>query len=64
MAKEAVLIDAVRTPFGRAGARGVLKDITHVDFMVPLMKAIVERNKVDPNVIDEFSVGTAQLGVC
>jgi len=62
MAKEAVLIDAVRTPFGRAGARGVLKDITHVDFMVPLMKAIVERNKVDPNVIDEFSVGTAQLG--
>ena len=61
MAKEAVLVDAVRTPFGRAGNRGVLKDITHVDFMVPLMKAIVERNKLDPNVIDEFSVGSAQL---
>jgi acetyl-CoA acetyltransferase family protein len=61
MAKEAVLIDAVRTPFGRAGARGVLKDITHVDFMVPLVKAIVERNKFDTNLIDEFLVGSAQL---
>jgi acetyl-CoA acetyltransferase family protein len=61
MPKEAVLVDAARTPFGRAGARGVLKDITHVDFMVPLMKAIVERNKLDPNLIDEVLVGSAQL---
>jgi len=62
MPKEAVLVDAVRTPFGRAGARGVLKDITHVDFMVPLMKAIVQRTKLDPNLIDEIYVGSAQLG--
>jgi len=61
MAKEAVLVDAARTPFGRAGNRGVLKDITHVDFMVPLIKAIVERNKLDPNSIDELTVGSAQL---
>jgi acetyl-CoA acetyltransferase family protein len=58
---EAVIVDAVRTPFGRAGARGVLKDITHVEFVVPLMKAIVERNKLDPNLIDELSIGSAQL---
>jgi acetyl-CoA C-acetyltransferase len=61
MAKEAVLVDAARTPFGRAGARGVLKDITHVDFMVPLIKTIVERNKLDPNSIDELLIGSAQL---
>ena len=58
---EAVLVDAVRTPFARAGARGVLKDITHVEMVVPLMKAIVERNKLDPNLIDEISIGSAQL---
>ncbi|MCJ7510622.1 MAG: thiolase family protein [Dehalococcoidia bacterium] len=58
---EAVLVDAVRTPFGRAGARGVLKDITHVDFVVPLMKAIVQRTKLDPNLIDEIVLGSAQL---
>jgi len=55
---EAVVVDGIRTPFGRAGARGVLKDITHVDLVVPLMKAIVERNKLDPNLIDEFNMGS------
>jgi acetyl-CoA acetyltransferase family protein len=59
--QEAVVVDMARTPFGRAGARGVLKDITHVEFVVPLMKAIVERNKLDPNLIDEISIGSAQL---
>ncbi len=58
---EAVVVDAVRTPFARAGARGVLRDITHVDLVVPLMKAIVERNKLDPNLIDEFSMGSVGL---
>jgi len=58
---EAVVVDAVRTPFARAGARGVLKDITHVDLVVPLLKAIVERNKLDPNLIDELSMGSVGL---
>jgi len=60
---EAVVVDALRTPFARAGARGVFRDITHVDLVVPLMKAIVERNKLDPNLIDEFSMGSVfQVG--
>jgi acetyl-CoA acetyltransferase len=58
---EAVVVDAVRTPFARAGARGVFKDITHVDLVVPLLKAIVERNKLDPNLIDEISMGSVGL---
>ena len=52
--KEAVVVDAVRTPFARAGAKGVLKDITHVDMMVPLLKTIIERNKLNPELIDEI----------
>jgi len=58
---EAVIVDAVRTPFARAGGRGVLKDITHVDLVVPLLKAIVERNKLDPNLVDEISMGSVGL---
>ena len=58
---EAVVVDAVRTPFARAGGRGVLKDITHVDLVVPLLKAIVERTKLDPNLIDEFTMGSVGL---
>jgi acetyl-CoA acetyltransferase family protein len=55
---EAVVVDGIRTPFARAGGRGVFKDITHVDLVVALMKAIVERNKLDPNLIDEFNMGS------
>jgi acetyl-CoA acetyltransferase len=55
---EAVVVDGIRTPFGRAGGRGVLKDITHVELVVSLLKAIVERNKLDPNLIDEFNMGS------
>jgi acetyl-CoA C-acetyltransferase len=55
---EAVVVDGIRTPFARAGARGVFRDITHVDLVVPLMKAIVERNKLDPKLIDEFTMGS------
>ena len=55
---EAVVVDGIRTPFARAGARGVFRDITHVDLVVSLMKAIVERNKLDPKLIDEFTMGS------
>ncbi len=55
---EAVVVDGFRTPFGRAGARGVFRDITHVDLVVPLLKAVVERNKLDPSLIDEFNMGS------
>jgi len=58
---EAVVVDALRTPFGRGGGRGALKDVTHVDLVVPLMKAIVERNNLDPNLIDEIIMGSVGL---
>ena len=52
--REAVLVDMVRTPFGRAGQRGVFRDITHVDLVVPLMKALLERNNVAAEEVDEI----------
>jgi acetyl-CoA acetyltransferase family protein len=51
----------VRTPFGRAGEKGVFRDVTHVELMVPLLKAIVERNKLDPKTIDETIIGSVEL---
>jgi acetyl-CoA acetyltransferase family protein len=59
--REAVVVDHVRTPFGRAGVRGVFREITHVELMVPLFKAIVERNKLDPSLIDEVHIGSVGL---
>src|SRR3990170_711869 len=59
--REAVVVDHVRTPFGRAGARGLFREITHVEMMVPLFRAIVERNKLDPSLIDEVHIGSVGL---
>ncbi|MFQ6019749.1 MAG: thiolase family protein [Dehalococcoidia bacterium] len=56
--REAVVVDMVRTPFGRAGQKGVFRDITHVELVVPLLKAIVERNRLDPARVDEIVMGS------
>ncbi len=61
--REAVVVDMARTAFGRAGARGVFREITHVEMMVPLLKAIIERNKLDPNLIDEVHIGSVELSM-
>ncbi|UCH43091.1 MAG: thiolase family protein [Dehalococcoidales bacterium] len=60
--KEAVIVDACRSPIGRAGDRGVYRAIGPVDLMVPVLKAVVERNKLDPNLIDDICMGSATLG--
>ena len=44
--RDAVIIDAVRTPIGRHG--GVLKDMRPDDMAAMVLKAIVERTKIDP----------------
>ena len=59
--REAVVIDGVRTPIGRAGRRGVFKGITHSELMVPIIKEILKRNNLDPKDVDEFHVGSAGL---
>ena len=39
--REAVVVDLARTAFGRAGARGIFREVTQLELMVPLYKAIV-----------------------
>ena len=57
--KEAVIVDACRSPIGRAGDRGVYRSIAYTDLMVPVLNAILERNKLDPNLIDDVVIGSA-----
>ncbi|MDO8616316.1 MAG: thiolase family protein [Dehalococcoidia bacterium] len=59
--REAVLVDMVRTPFGRAGQRGVFRDITHVELVVPLLKSILARNHVAPEEVDEILMGSVGI---
>jgi len=57
--KEAVIVDACRSPIGRAGDRGVFRTIGFIDLMVPVLKGIIERNKLDPSLVDEIVIGSA-----
>ena len=62
--REAVLVDMIRTPFGRAGQRGVFRDVSHVEMVVPLMKNVLARNNVGGEEVDEVlwgSVGIAGM---
>ena len=52
---EAVIVDAVRTPGGRRG--GQLKDWHPVDLLGEVLTAIVERNDVDPELVDDVIAG-------
>src|SRR5246127_5248860 len=55
MSKEAVIIDAIRTPLGRRN--GMLKDWHPVDLLGFTLKGLVERNKLDPALIDDVIAG-------
>ncbi len=51
---EVVLVDAVRTAFGRAGEKGIFWKTRAEDLAVPLLKALIERNpQVSPNIIED-----------
>jgi acetyl-CoA acyltransferase len=52
----AVIVDAVRTPIGRRN--GVFKDFHPVDLASIPLQALIERNQLDPSLIDDVIMGT------
>jgi 3-oxoadipyl-CoA thiolase len=54
---EAVIVDALRTPMGRYG--GALAHVRPDDLAAVAIKALVERVKVDPNMIEDLFWGAA-----
>lgn len=53
--REAFIIDACRTPRGRR--KGSLSEVHPMDLLCVPLKAIVERNQLDPNEIDDVIIG-------
>lgn len=53
--RSAVIVDAVRTPTGRRN--GVFKDIHPVDLASIPLQALIERNGLDPELIDDVIMG-------
>jgi acetyl-CoA acetyltransferase family protein len=53
--RNAVIVDAVRTPVGRRN--GVFKDVHPVDLASIPLQALVQRNDLDPELIDDVIMG-------
>lgn len=56
---DALVLDYVRTPRGKASPRGSLHEHTPVDLVVHLQRALVERTGLDPALVDDVAIGCA-----
>ncbi|HEX7224646.1 MAG TPA: thiolase family protein, partial [Candidatus Limnocylindria bacterium] len=52
-----VVVDGLRTPFGRYG--GALKDVRPDDLAAHVIRALVERTGIDPAAVDDVVLGAA-----
>jgi acetyl-CoA acyltransferase len=51
----AVIVDAVRSPLGRRN--GKLKDVHPVDLAAQVLRALIERNDLDPALVEDVIMG-------
>jgi acetyl-CoA acyltransferase len=58
---EAVIVDAVRTPVGRAHKdKGVFREVRSDDLATVVVRALVERTGIDPELIEDVILGNTQ----
>src|SRR5215216_2885423 len=55
--RDAVIVDAVRTPIGRYG--GALKDVRPDDLAALTIRAVIERTGIDPGLVEDVIFGCA-----
>src|SRR6476661_6796951 len=61
--REAVIVDAVRTPLGRGKPTGALHPVHAVDLAARPLRALIERTGVDPAEIEDVIMGcVGQVG--
>lgn len=59
--RQAVVIDAVRTPVARASAdKGNYRDVRSEDLSAHVISALVERTKLDPSLVEDVLWGCVQ----
>ncbi len=57
--REVVIVDAIRTPIGRKN--GSLSSVHPVDLLAPLLKALVDRNQLDPMELEDVVTGCVTM---
>jgi len=59
---ETVIIDGLRTPFGKLG--GSLKGVAAVDLAAPLLKELLSRYNIPGEAVDEVILGQVVQAGC
>jgi len=57
--RRAVIVDAVRSPFGRGRDSGALHDVHPVDLLAGVVDALLQRTGIDPDRVDDLIAGCA-----
>jgi acetyl-CoA acetyltransferase family protein len=57
MTRRAVIVDVVRSPFGRAREDGALASLHPVNLYAHVLAALVERTGIDPAIVDDVISG-------
>lgn len=55
--RDAVIVEAVRTPVGKGKASGALHGVHPADLLAHSLRAVVERSGIDPAMIDDVITG-------
>ena len=55
--RDALIVDAVRSPIGRGKPGGALSGLHPVDLLAQTLRALVERTGIDPGLVDDVIVG-------
>ncbi|MEV5839427.1 acetyl-CoA C-acyltransferase [Nocardia sp. NPDC052112] len=61
--RDAVIVEAVRTPIGKGKPNGALHNVNAVDLLAHSLRAVVDRSGIDPVLIDDVIGGiVTQIG--
>ncbi|MEV4130370.1 acetyl-CoA C-acyltransferase [Nocardia sp. NPDC049707] len=61
--RDAVIVEAVRTPIGKGKPNGALHNVNAVDLLAHSLRAVVDRSGIDPTLIDDVIGGiVTQIG--
>lgn len=61
--KNAVIVDAIRTPMGRSKPGSLFTEMHPTELLAQTLKALIERNNIDPGTVDDVITGcVSQVG--
>ncbi|RAR99223.1 thiolase family protein [Cupriavidus alkaliphilus] len=55
--QQAVIVDAIRSPMGRSKPGSAFTELHATELLAQVLKALVERNRLDPGLVDDVITG-------